>query len=87
MTIENAPGGDNEQQPAKNNNPDKAINTPEEVEESKDANIDEDFPGYPHYPAKDDIVSPENGQRVDVDVEKLTRSHNITPDHLKDITE
>jgi hypothetical protein len=87
MTSENIPGRDSEQQPQKNNSPDKAIDTPKEVEESRDANIDEDFPGYPHYPAKEDIITPENGERVDVDVEKLTRSHTITPDHLKNISE
>jgi hypothetical protein len=87
MSTQNIAGGDKEQQPQKNNTPEKAIDTPKEVEESKDANIDEDFPGYPHYPAKEDIINPDNGERVDVDVEKLTRSNTVTPDHLKDISE
>jgi hypothetical protein len=87
MAAENSSGSDREQQPAKTNNPEKAIDTSKEVEESKDAKIDQDFPGYPHYPAKEDIVNPDNSNKIDVDVEKLTRSNTITPDHLKDISE
>jgi hypothetical protein len=72
-------------QPA-TNDPDEVIDTPAEVEESNDEKIDEDFPGYPHYPAKDDILNPENyTERVDLDVENLTRSHTITQDHIKNI--
>ena len=68
------------------NNPDEVINTPGEVQESNDEKIDEDFPGYPHYPAEEDILNPENNdKKVDIDVENLTRSHTITPDHLKSI--
>src|SRR5688572_23353915 len=34
-----------------------------------------EFPGYPHYPAKDDIMSASNDmKRVEVDVENLTPS-------------
>jgi hypothetical protein len=59
----------------KENETTEAIDTPKEVEESNDENIDEDFPGYPHYPAKDDILNPENNRgKVDVDVENLTSS-------------
>ena len=68
------------------NNPDEAINTPGEVQESNDEKIDQDFPGYPHYPAEEDILNRENdSKRVDIDVENLTRSHTIAPDHLKSI--
>jgi hypothetical protein len=68
------------------NDPDEVIDTPAEVEESNDEKIDQDFPGYPHYPAKDDILNPENyTERVDLDVENLTRSHAITPTHIKQI--
>lgn len=36
---------------------------------------DDDFPGYPHYPAKEDIMSPSSEmERVQVDVENLTPS-------------
>jgi hypothetical protein len=51
------------------NEPDEAMNTPKDVEESNDENINEDFPGYPHYPASDDILN--NDEKVDVDVENL----------------
>ena len=57
--------------------PSEVIDTPEEVEESNDNKIDQDFPGYPHYPAKEDILDPENNQgRVDLDVNILSRSNN-----------
>lgn len=72
-------------QPA-TNNPDEVINTPDEVQESNDEKIDQDYPGYPHYPAEEDILDPENeNKRVVVDVENLTRSHNITSEHIKSI--
>ncbi len=68
------------------NNPEEAMDTPDEVEQSNDEKIDQDFPGYPHYPAKEDILDPENHtERVDLDVENLTRSHRITPDHIAEI--
>lgn len=31
-----------------------------DVKRSKDENIDKDFPGYPHYPASEDIMNPKN---------------------------
>jgi hypothetical protein len=62
------------------NNPGEAMKSPADVDRSNDENIDEDFPGYPHYPAKDDILNPENhSKRVDVDVDNLTRSKGIDP--------
>ena len=46
------------------------LNDPENPE-----NVNEDFPGYPHYPAKEDIMHPSNGmEKVTPDPEKLTRS-------------
>lgn len=68
------------------NDPEEVIDTPKKVEESNDEKIDQDFPGYPHYPAKDDILNPGNDfERVDLDVENLTRSHKIPADHIKSI--
>lgn len=68
------------------NNPKEAIQQPEKVEEANDEKIDQDFPGYPHYPAKEDILNPENHfERVDVDVEKLTRSPEVSKEYLKNI--
>lgn len=43
---------------------------------------EEEFPGYPHYPAKEDIMNQE--KRVDVDVENLSRANNITSSALPD---
>lgn len=82
----NDPGETKQKPQQADNNPDKAINTPDEVQESNDEKIDQDFPGYPHYPAEEDILNPENNEkRVDVDVENLTRSHTISTEHIKSI--
>ncbi len=49
------------------------IDSEEEVQQSKDEHIDEDFPGYPHYPAKEDILNPQNHtERIEANVENLT---------------
>jgi hypothetical protein len=46
------------------------IKKKEDVEKSKDEKIDEDFPGYPHYPAKEDILNPKNGfKKIDSELE------------------
>lgn len=50
------------------------IDSENKVQQSKDEHIDEDFPGYPHYPAKDDIMNPQNHtERIEAGVENLTR--------------
>lgn len=86
MPKENDPREANGKPQPATNDPDEVIDTPEEVEESNDEKIDQDFPGYPHYPAKDDILNPENyTERVDIDVENLTRSHAISSEHIKSI--
>lgn len=44
-------------------------------ENSNPENEDQDFPGYPHYPAREDIMHPANGlEKIVPDPEKLTRS-------------
>src|SRR3954466_10060669 len=86
MSIDNVSKQTNGKPQPTTNDPEEVIDTPEKVEESNDEKIDEDFPGYPHYPAKDDILNPENyTERLDLDVENLTRSHAITPSHIKEI--
>lgn len=86
MALENDPKETNGKPQPATNDPEEVIDTPKEVEESNDEKINEDFPGYPHYPAKDDILTPGNyTERVDLDVENLTRSHTITQDHIKAI--
>jgi hypothetical protein len=54
------------------NNPSKPMDSKREVEQSKDEKTDQDFPGYPHYPAKEDIMDQRtDSHRVDMDVENL----------------
>ena len=61
------------------NNPSKAMDSKQDVENSNDPKIEQDFPGYPHYPAKEDIMDKRtDSHRVDEDVENLPNSHNVT---------
>jgi hypothetical protein len=61
------------------NDPSKAMDSKREVEESNDPKIDQDFPGYPHYPAKEDIMDQRTGShKVDMDMENLASSRNAT---------
>lgn len=65
--------------------PSNPIDTPEKVPGSNDEKIDQDFPGYPHYPAKEDMLNAANSSaRVDVDVENLTRAHKVPAENLKE---
>jgi len=60
-------------------NPSKAMDSKKEVEQSNDPKTDQDFPGYPHYPAKEDIMDQRTDtHRVDVDVENLPSGPNAT---------
>ena len=61
------------------NNPPKPMNSKRDVEESNDEKTDQDFPGYPHYPAKEDIMDQRtDSHRVDMDVENLPNGSNTT---------
>jgi len=61
------------------NNPSKAMDSKREVEQSPDEKTDQDFPGYPHYPAKDDIMDQRtDSHRVDMNVEELSNARNLT---------
>ena len=61
------------------NDPSKAMDSKKEVEKSNDAKTDQDFPGYPHYPAKEDIMDQRTDMhRVDLDVENLAGGQNKT---------
>ncbi len=47
---------------------------------------DEDLPGYPHYPPTEDILNPSvDLERVDIDVEKITRAGNISESDLSGV--
>jgi hypothetical protein len=66
---------DNERIPDQNAS--KPMDSKRDVEQSNDAKTDQDFPGYPHYPAKEDIMDQRTGShRVDADVENLSRNRN-----------
>lgn len=59
------------------NDPSKAMDSKREVEQSNDPKTDQDFPGYPHYPAKEDIMDQRTDiHRVDMDVEGLAAGQN-----------
>jgi hypothetical protein len=61
------------------NDTSKAMDSEREVENSADEKTDQDFPGYPHYPAKEDIMDQRtDSRRVDLDVENLPSGHNAT---------
>lgn len=51
---------------------------------NKNNNEENDFPGYPHYPASEDILNQPDAERVDVDVENLSRSNTLTSSALPD---
>ncbi len=55
------------------------MDSKKEVEQSKDPRTDQDFPGYPHYPAREDIMDQRTGtHKVNVDVENLPSGRNAT---------
>jgi hypothetical protein len=61
------------------NDPSNAMNTKRDVAQSPDEKTDEDFPGYPHYPAKEDIMDKSTGShRVDANVEEMGSAQNAT---------
>jgi hypothetical protein len=61
------------------NDPSKAMDSKREVERSNDEKTDQDFPGYPHYPAREDIMDERTGtHQVDLDVENLPSGRNAT---------
>jgi hypothetical protein len=57
----------------------KAMDSKKEVEQSPDQKTDQDFPGYPHYPAKEDIMDQRtDNHRVDMNVENLASGPNAS---------
>ncbi len=49
---------------------------------NKNNEEEKDFPGYPHYPAKDDIMIAKGDEQLDADVEDIARSNNILSSDL-----
>ena len=61
------------------NDPSKPMDSKQEVERSNDEKTDQDFPGYPHYPAREDIMDKRNDYtKENIDVENLPNSKNVT---------
>ncbi len=69
----------NREQRIPENDPSKAMDSKKEVEKSNDERTDQDFPGYPHYPASEDIMNQRTeSHRVDMDVENLPANRNTS---------
>jgi len=61
------------------NSSSKPMDSKRDVAKSPDAKTDQDFPGYPHYPAKEDIMDQRTGShRVDADVENMGTGPNAS---------
>lgn len=61
------------------NDPSKAMDSGREVAQSNDEKTDQDFPGYPHYPAKEDIMDQRTGaHRVDANLEDMGSGPNAS---------
>jgi hypothetical protein len=53
----------------------KSDNSNKQNQPAKSGETEEDFPGYPHYPASDDIMNPANDmEKTPVDIENFSRS-------------
>ncbi len=63
----------NSSKPARNNDPSNAMNAKEDVR-SNDKKMKQDFPGYPHYPAREDVMNPSNNNGI----VPLTNEDNTT---------
>jgi hypothetical protein len=55
------------------------------IDKKSELNEDEKFPGYPAYPASEDITN--RGEQEDLDVEQVTRSSRINNELARDISE
>lgn len=57
----------------------KPMDSKRDVEQSPDEKTDQDFPGYPHYPAKEDIMSQNSSfHRVDAKLEEMGTGPNAS---------
>lgn len=59
-------------------------NSPEQSENIQDSN--KEFPGYPHYSAKDDIMNNKDAERIEVDIDNLSRSNLTSAAAMQDQT-
>lgn len=59
------------------NDASKAMDSKRDVQNSNDEKTDQDFPGYPHYPAKEDVMDKRSdSHRIDMDAENLATGQN-----------
>lgn len=59
------------------NSSSKAMDSKQDVRQSPDEKTDQDFPGYPHYPANEDIMDQRTGShRVDANLEDMGTGPN-----------
>lgn len=57
----------------------KAMDSKRDVAQSPDEKTDQDFPGYPHYPANEDIMDQRTGShRVDANLEDMGAGPNAS---------
>lgn len=60
------------------------MDSKKEVEGSPDNKTDQDFPGYPHYPAKEDMMDSRTGShRVDANLEEIGSGPNASGVHQR----
>jgi len=59
----NSKNANSTSKPSKNNNPSNAMSAKEDVR-SNDKKMKQDFPGYPHYPAREDVMNPANNNGI-----------------------
>jgi hypothetical protein len=58
------------------NSSSKPMDSKKDVKNSPDEKTDQDFPGYPHYPAKEDIMDKRTGNhKVDADMENVSSAN------------
>ena len=56
---------------SRNKKPTNPITKKEDVQLSNDEHIDQDYPGYPHHPAKENIINPKTEEDIlSADVKK-----------------
>lgn len=71
--------GNNKRNDIPGNNSSKPMDSKRDVENSPDEKTDQDFPGYPHYPAKEDIMDQRTGShRVDANLEEMGTGPNAS---------
>ena len=62
---------------SRNKKPTQPIKKKEEVQQSNDEHIDQDYPGYPHHPATENIINPKSKEDIlSADVQKRSKEND-----------